>query len=341
MATYQNVDIIKKALSQALQQTTGNLTKQQLKIVISQLTIYLNNLEKFYDNLGNQCSQRMNQMEYLGASNTTVSYAMYKQLEYSKDEIQNILKQGYLLMDVLREFFTGQKITYQIGLPSKNGKQLIEFSLTMEQLLEYTRAEFNTRSKLNNMFKLRMTGKKALRTGATENKFKNIVTQSVAQGSTVYSAIWHYVNSGEVNSKNKNLGNAYEVYRVLKERHGSNSIPPPVEIWQIEQTFDEIRSNTESSLKGGDFLTQQIKYFSSAPSLTTTSLIRTTLTEIKDLLQDYIISGNSGPLGARLQDMFIKNKAVNQLAIQAENVAIDKAVDYLKNIIQNLNIQVT
>jgi hypothetical protein len=57
-------------------------------------------------------------------------------------------------------------------------------------------------------------------------------------------------------ARQKNEGNAYEVYRtLLAERHYDN-IPPAPEVTteEIANKFETVRSNIAASTKGGDYM---------------------------------------------------------------------------------------
>ena len=330
MNEFQNAALIQEALENAFASSSQDITKNQLKLVVLNLDKYLNNLELFYQNIENQSRPIIEQYESANANTQTISYAVFKQLNYSSAEIENILKEGYVLMDKIRTFFTGEEITYQIGIPYRGA--LYEQSISLEELLKYTKIDFNTKSKIDNIFKLRMTNKKDMRTAFQEKEAA--VSSNVKDGSTVYSAVWHYLNTPGADPRNKNLGNAYEVYRVLvAKRQNHNRIPPAVTIKMIEDAFTEVRSNTASSIKGGDFLTSQIKYFSSAPSLATTSLIRNTLQELKNNFEKFLQSANINEFKSSIKTMFLKDSSVID---EIEQGALLEASQKIDEIINNL-----
>jgi hypothetical protein len=333
-----NVEIILNALAEAAAAPTPELTRQSLQKVIDNLKKYLNQLELFYTNLEAISRPIIEQYREVNATDTTISYALFKKLSYSDTEIENLLKTGYILMDEIRSFFTNETITYQIGLEYKG--TLYEKQLTMGELLEYTHVEYNTRSKIDNLFKLRMTNKKGLRESLQDSV--NTVSTAVKDASTVYSAIRRYTLQS-TNSKDRNKGNAYEVYRrFIVARGGKNRQPPPLPTdTEISNMFDEIRSNTAASTKGGDYLTQQIKYFGSAPSLVTTSLIRKTLGEILVSLENFVENGNNESLENTIKNIFIKDSQLKETADAAEEEASNVATEHLKKIVESLNITIT
>lgn len=332
MDDFKNVEAIRTALAEALSAPSEQATKEYLQRVENILESYLNNLNNFYYQIEAQSRPIIEQYESANADTKTISYAVFKHLNYVDGEVEHLLKEGYVLMDEIRHFFTGETITYQIGIPYRG--TLYEQSITLEELLKYTKIDFNTKSKIDNIFKLRMTNKKGMREAFQENS--SVVKTSVQDGSTVYSAVWHYINSPGADPRNKNLGNAYEVYRVLiAKRQNSNKIPPEVTAEMIESAFTEVRSNVASSIKGGDFLTSQIKYFASAPSLATTSLIRTTLQDVRDMFKNFLSTSNISSFKQSIKEMFLKDVS---LVDNLEKDAVILAEEKIDQIFANLKI---
>lgn len=332
MDNFKNVEVIRTALAEALSSPSEQTTKIYLQQVWGALDNYLNSLNNFYYQIEAQSRPIIDQYESANADKNTISYAVFKHLNYVDGEVEHLLKEGYILMDEIRHFFTGETITYQIGIPYRG--TLYEQSITLEELLKYTKIDFNTKSKIDNIFKLRMTNKKGMREAFQENS--SIVKTSVQDGSTVYSAVWHYINSPGADPRNKNLGNAYEVYRVLiAKRQNSNKIPPEVTVEMIESAFTEVRSNVASSIKGGDFLTSQIKYFASAPSLATTSLIRTTLQDVRDMFKNFLSTSNISSFKQSIKEMFLKDVS---LVDNLEKDAVILAEEKIDQIFANLKI---
>lgn len=329
-----NIRLIKDTLSTAMSATTPQETQKALTVVTNRVANYVMRLDDFYVRMENESNDVIAQYRQLNADTNTISYALFKELQYKEDEIDSLLKEGYVLMDELRYFFTGERINYQIGIPYRG--KLYEQSLTLEELLEYTHVSFNTKAKIDNLFKLRMTKKSDLRK-AFQEKQKEMAINS-KDNTTVYGAVWTYLTGQKAEGIKVNLGNAYEVYRVLLARRGSNEIPPELTNETIADVFTEIRSNTASSAKGGDYGTSQIKYFSNAPSLTTTSLLRSTLTEMVQILQTYLTTTNQPQFIDSLKQLFLKT--TDSVADQLEKDMLETADKNLKDVIGQLGISV-
>lgn len=132
-----------------------------------------------------------------------------------------------------------------------------------------------------------------------------------------------------------NKGNIYEAYKVYKATIGSNRIPPAE---FKEDKFDDIltkvRKNTAASIKGGDYLSTQIKFISSAPSLMTTSTVRTTLNKILTIFTNIQNGKENQEIIDQVKNTFVKT--ADQIASDAEDQARLKAEDYVSNIVINL-----
>lgn len=331
----ENVEIILNNLTQALAAQTPQITKAALQRAVVGLQQYLIDLNNFYIKLQNQSRPIIQQYREANATDTTIGYALYKKLTYSDMQIENLLKQGYILIQRLRNFFTNETITYSIGMQIRG--VLYQKTLTMEQILQNTTVEYNTRSKIENLFKLRITNKQGIKQSLIKaaDTVQTVVNDNA---SSVYSAVRRYTLLS-TNYKDKNKGNAYQVYkRLLALRGGKNRTPPQVTDDQIRIMFDAIRKNTAVSSKGGDYLQQQIKFFGNAPSLITTNLIKKTLTQVSMSLQQFLQGGDSQKLQQAIKSIFVKDKELQETADAAEQVAAEKATNYINIIVDQLRL---
>lgn len=322
----QNVDIIRQTLENAYSAPTKEMTKQYFLRVLKQIKQYNLELKIFYDKIDMLSRPIITEQQ---KDDVTKTYEIFKQLRYLEPEADKILKDGYRVLDILREFFTKEKITYQIGIEYYG--DLYEKTLTLDELLQYTTVSYNTRSKVDNLYKLRMTNKSGLRQ-AFQQASDTLITKK-GDSSTVYSKIREYVKAQPSTSKDKNEGNAYEVYRLLMlERNNKNKIPPNLSDETIADTFERIRGNITSSIQGGDILTEQVKFFSSAPSLITTANIRNNLNQIEIEFENFIKSGNSQQFQKSLQQIFTKQvvNSIEQQGVQAARKAIEERISNLK-----------
>lgn len=327
-----NINIIKQALSKVAGEATSRVINNQVKIIIIQLEDYLNRLNFLYERIEQSARQKMN--IYSGdakANDLTTSYALYKELRGYDAEAFQILSEGYVLIDNIRTFFTNEKITYDIGFEYR--KNFYEMTLSLEEIMANTKVEYNTRSKINDLYKLRMNVRKGDLVRAY-NETHNQVETLDDGSSTIYSSIWRYIK-GNPQGKAINKGNVYEAYKVYKAEVGKNSIPPAkFKADRFDDILSQVRKNTASSVQGGDYLTSQIKFISSAPSLMTTSTVRSTLTQVLDIFKGISSGQNNQEIIDQASQLFLKRS--DQVASNAEEDARLKAEEYLNNVIKNL-----
>ena len=319
MDSNNSIKIIESNLIEILASASPMDARQKILDLSKNIDNYLNRLDSFYNSssLGDT-SSIVSQYQAMQASQPTITYAIYKKLSYSESEIQSLLKQGYIIGFI------------------KGGK-LFEFQLTLQEVLERTKVAFNTRAKIDNIFKLRMFGGKKSLLNIYQDAQKAI-TADVNDSSTVFSAIYDYVKQQKSHGVKINKGNAYQAYkRIVAER--SNQIPPPVSVDLIQQTLTEIRANTASSIKGGDFLNSQIKFYSAAPSLVTTSLIRTSLRDISNSFKMLSDSNLDQDFKESIQNIFIKSD--HQAAEGIDREGAKQAKEYLTNLLKTLGFKVS
>ena len=244
-------------------------------------------------------------------------YIAAKQMIKIAPEIENLLKEGYQMIDIIREKITGEHIRYFIGVEYKG--KLYEGYLSMEQILNIAKVTPQWKGSLSSMVKLRLRGtNKGTLAGLLEDV--GSVRDTDEQHSTLYSAVRAYASA----SGKSNQGNIYETYRALRARYSSNRIPPA--IWNPDE-FDALylatRKNTGSFVTGGDILNDQIKFFGrSVPSLASISTIKDTLTIFVNSLST--LSGVQ--LDNSLNELFNTNAAINEAASVIDEF-IDDTVD--------------
>ena len=327
-AASDSIKEIKSLLVDAFTSESSIVVSNAFQQLAIKLDSYLSRLNNFYEGIERSVNDVVSATAQINAASEYVNYSIFRKISYEQSEVDALLKEGYMLIDELRHFFTGETIKYQIGVEYYGN--LYEFEMSMEQLLSHTSAVYNTRSKVDNVFKLRMTVSKGDLIKAYVDSRSTVI--SAIKGETVYSAL-----SKQVRDIKANRGNAYEAYRVYVSLHG-NKIPPDVDIDEFQSILEKVRSNTASSVKGGDLGDTQIKLFAkSAPSLMTTNTIRLTLQDVIAMLNEYSTGGGTEKLRTQIKSIFTKNASTDSSA-QAVDVALDKEIDkYLDKLLQNLS----
>ena len=158
MAENDNHKKIKKALIDMAANETPEVIQKRVGIIVGELQNYIYKLNDFYSRVERSAKTKLEMYDEIDANEITTSYGLYKELKGYDTEAFEILKEGYVIIDEIRTFFTGEEIVYDVGFTYKG--TLYEIPMTMEQILEKTKADYNTRSKLNDLFKLRMSVRK-------------------------------------------------------------------------------------------------------------------------------------------------------------------------------------
>lgn len=327
-----NVKKIIEELKKALAADAPDIVIKQLELFIQSITLYLNKIDNFYISLRDSIST-LQQYQDLDADTLTASYALFKLGLNSENNILEILKEGYLLIDSIREQITKEKIVYRIATEKKG--QLYEQIVGIDDILANIKISYESRATLNNMYKIRL----AIPKQQIMQQASNMVAQNTEDGSTLYSAIHNYINNQRDSGAKINRGQAYEVYRLMYYQRGKkNRIPPSVKTDEIVKAFNSVKKNTASYIQGGDLGDEQIKYIGKTmPSLTTTATIRSTLTSIKKIFENYLKNSNSKEFQESLEKLFLKKE--ESLAEQIDKEAYEKAKEEIERTINQLKIK--
>ena len=313
MSTYSQS--VKKILSQELGQEISTYSAETISLLISKINNYLKKIDlwnkrttAYYNKIAQNDPNMKEELK---------RYIASKQMIKIAPEIEDLLKEGYKIIDIIREKITGEQIKYFIGVEYKG--HLYEGYLSMEQILDMAKVTPQWKGSLSSMIKLRLSGTNK-RTLADLLEDVGSFRNSDNKHSTLYSAVRAYASS---NGKT-NQGNVYETYRALKSRYKSNDIPPAV--WDPDE-FDALylatRKNTGSFVTGGDILNDQIKFFGgSVPSLASISTIRDTLFTFTNLLST--LSGAA--LDESLNQLFNNNSDIDKASLEVDDF-IDDVVD--------------
>lgn len=310
MSTYSQS--VKKILSQELSRDISTYSNETIILLTSKINNYLKQIESwdkrttaYYNKIAQNDPDMKEELK---------RYIATKQMIKIMPEIENLLKEGYQIIDIIREKITGEQIKYFIGVEYKG--HLYEGYLPMEQILNMAKVAPQWKGSLSSMVKLRLSGTNK---GTLAGLLKDVGSfrEKDQKHSTLYSAVRAYASS---NGKT-NQGNVYETYRALRARYKSDRIPPAV--WDPDE-FDALylatRKNTGSFVTGGDILNDQIKFFGgSVPSLASISTIRDTLFTFVNLLQNM----SDLDLNNSLNQLFNNTSIIEQAAATVDDFIDD------------------
>ena len=311
---------VKEALSSAIAPEIGSNMEAVVANVRTKVTQYLAALEQWNKVATNTIKTPY--IQDLDVKPEVRRYIAAKEAIRLQPQIEELLKQGYVIIDLVREFFTGQHITYQVGV-EYYGK-LYEGQLSMEQIMSLAKVQPDWKGSVNSMVKLRLSGTSK---GNLKEMLQEVEDLKKGSHTTLYSSIRAYASS----TAKYNKGNLYEVYRVLKGRYGANEIPPAS--WnteEFEEVYTSVVRNTASFVKGGDILTEQVKFFgTSVPSLAALGTIRTTLATFNAITQTF----SGAELTQGLQYYFMKSEDIAAASL-AIDPYIEEKVDEIEKMIK-------
>lgn len=218
----------------------------------------------------------------------------------------NILKEGYVLIDYIREAVTGQQTVYRVGFQEEG--ELYTGTLTLEQILKISRVDIQWKGFGASAFKLRLHADvhtKSLK-GSLSKNFSGQYLQ--------------YIHSIIRQSSTKvNKGNLFEAFIELS----NSGCPESVSV--IRNVFEDVKQNTVSFVKGGDIDNESVKFFGSDPSLASLSTIIKALTQLQMLINT---AKNPDQLKIGLQVLFTKEGAEKFKSGKFKNI-LDKEMKKL------------
>ena len=330
MATYiDNYNNIKQSLRQAFLEVDLSYKLEGVKKLITQIDFYLNKYEQTSKGIVEKYNNSIQEEPNL--SNSTRRYQAVKTYNEQVDSIQNLLKQGYLYVDAIREILTGQTIQYEIGI-IKEGI-LYENNVDLLTLIETSTLDVDSKISIGNAAKLRLKSGE-LSAKILQNPIEQIIQEEVDNASSIFSAVYNYFTNSIHQTPKVNKGNAYEVYkRLIFERNNLNKIPPAkkTSIEEINKIYEEVKRNNAAYYKGGDINDIQVKYLGNTPpSLTSLSSIKRVLTKTKNAL--LIIYDESKPkqkVVESLVNLFTQNST--KITNDIERKANDEAKEHIRN----------
>lgn len=140
---------------------------------------------------------------------------------YNENDIVNLLKDGYRLIEYIREFFTGQEIVYSILFDNGNG-EIAEAKINLEQLLNAVSNEITVQRKKYNSESLLYSAKLSITNANIKNFIKEQENSQKLYNllSSADNQLWDsLVAARDKEGLDKyayNKGNIYEAYSVIK-----------------------------------------------------------------------------------------------------------------------------
>lgn len=216
------------------------------------------------------------------------------------DEIVEHFKKGYELIHRIREQLTQQDIVYSIlyGTRTKKSgeKPLLEGHLSLEQVLEYSRATFsdiktvNIDTEFSNTISLSFTNADARKAIQIAEKDGGVGLSNAIEKKELWDSL---VKHAEVEAPNANYGQLYEVYATLTKTPRYQKInfighyPKQANTKNLATALiKDAMANNDAGWQKGDIALEQLKaVFNAAANLMDSSTIKKVLRQIHAALK--------------------------------------------------------
>lgn len=315
---------------------------QKLLSKTNQLLQKVNNLEKKWKASQNAQKRSMGIIDGTNYSKTSVAWrALYsdptQKLQYN--DILKIIIETEIFLDEVRKYFTGQEITFSVGLSYYS--KLYEYNLTLLDMLKNAVIAIDSKSQ---GLKLRITRSKStlIQAYGTLEAKVSVIDKQYEQSKTnesLYQILRErWLKDGKkINGKVVNEGVLYETYRYYVESGITDINFNKKEDRQFYEHAIIRSMNSTSGRQGGDVNQSQVKFVNA--SFATISNIRNTLKELSILLINFIKSGSQEEFSKGLKKLFTKNdKDIEEIESDSQR----EAKEYIDKIINNmLNIKLT
>lgn len=319
-------ELIKDNLIEGTRLEQQSINFYQIQSLIQQILEKLN----MANNILNQSALEKMKAANLSSLNKELKIELYTELKKMQN-VEIYMQNAYLLIQQLRQYFTGQVIKYNYAI--KYYDTTYNFDLTLEQLmsLKSLGQQFNFKGSLGNLIKLRFDKKGKL---ATLNDILAILQKNDLSEFAIKDNL--YENIRESFPK-ENEGNLYEAYLVFKNRFGDKFQYLNIRYKKVfENILNNTRSNLISSTQGPDIINNNVltsvkSYIKSAPSLINIQQLTNTLITLQNIFQNYNNSKNSKQMAEEIINLYTKD-----LTAKAHKNAINFAEQKINELIKDL-----
>ena len=252
------------------------------------------------------------------ASRTATAYKVLWDKNHNHNnqyqEIMAVIIEAELFIDKVREFFTGRKITYSVGVRYES--QLYEYNLTLADVLSNAIIGIDAK---NQGLKLRIAQSKskliqAYGTLNAAGKDSEVTIQEEKMQTNtneeLYNKMYDYWLAGgkTINGVKLNEGQLYETYRyiVAEGKYKNIDITLEKDIAYLTNAATRTIKNTTSGRQGGDVLDAQVKFFNA--SFASLNEIWRTLIELFKVLHKFIRTKHKKEFKQGMKKLFTKNK---------------------------------
>lgn len=266
-------DIIQEYSYEQLDKLSATIRQQEVQRIKTDISNYLSEYNAFKAML---TSTQM--LESVNFQNENVQrYVTYKnwRSQHIDVKIDLILKKGYILIEKLREAFTGKTIEYVVGFEgsvSRGQRELVNKKMSLEEMLSYSYVDINWGATGENAFKLRASASAR----DFRNEYEEVKQRAEAALSMHTNSLYVIINKVITDQYQRtNLGNVYETYWHLRHEgypdksndYSITSIPTNPDLDIIIEAYKKVRKGTQSFVTGGDLGDEQYKLLTKSPSI--------------------------------------------------------------------------
>lgn len=274
------------------------------------------------------------------ASKTATAYQLlWNNDEYQYQDMLQIIIEAELFIDRVRQFFTGQKISYSVGVRYEG--QLYEYNLTLMDVLSNAVIGIDAK---NQGLKLRIAKSKSslikaygeLRAAGRESEVTiDSDKEQLNSNNELFDAIYTYWkdNGKTIDGIKVNEGQLYETYRFIMSEGKYNTFNPDSkkDIAYLKTAATRTVKNVTSGRQGGDVEDAQVKFFNA--SFASLGEIYNTLSELYKILNNFITTNHKNEFKQGMKKLFTKNKKdIEKIEEGIQRDAKKKIDDVIKSI---------
>lgn len=275
----------------------------------------------------------------------SANYILFREIQKNKGFIEDTLKKGYSLINFTRQFFTNEKIIYEVGIQRKRkGEAVIKnFEIEEKDLLKMTHLNYeHSASRIEDLLKLNVTSYgKVMR---DKQEMESIVNEQLNGKQTIWGKVTSVLTNEQyqprLNNKKVNRGFIYEAYKRILEDRGrknKNSVNlTPQEIINAYEAVTHTNFLQSAFYSGGDYLNRQYKLLSARPQVVTMKTLVLFVNNFRKQLTDFIKTQDSKAFIDYLQSTLLQTETGKSILSQAAKESQSEAKEAIKETILSI-----
>ena len=274
----------------------------------------------------------------------SVNYIIFKEIQNYNLSITQTLKTGYTLVNTIRQFFTNEKIIYEVGILKKKGREVQDFTVNEEDILKMSGLSYNSQAtKIEDILKLNIT--KYGKVMSEKQKAESILDNDISNAKTIFGKVVKTLSNGkylpQLNNKKVNRGFIYETYKaVLAKRSYSNKNSQDLTPREIIKTYQKVSKTNfrgASFYSGGDFMNKQYKLLSTKPQIVSYNSLCLFMAKFISETEKYLATNNVQQYIDYLTNNLTQQQNGRQLLDRIARASANEARDFINTSIKNLS----